>query len=217
MKIGVLAGTPVDTQMGIDFAVSQGFEAVGFACSKDPREQTEMQVLYKEELLQIAINGCLDMIKNGAEGIFVYCNSLSAAIDTDRLKAALPLCTVTPLDIYRLCAKQYNRLAVIAANAQSLAGIERVILEENPYCTVFGAGLLPVVFAIENQIPAEKIYNDFHIKSLTDNLVAMGCDALVLGCTHYPYIEHLIRENVSVNVINPSIQMLEILQNSKSL
>lgn len=215
MKIGVLAGTPVDTQMGIDYAATQGFEAVGFACSKDPREQTEMQVLHKEELLKIAINGCLDMIKKGAEGIFVYCNSLSAAIDTDRLKAALPVCTVTPLDIYKICAKQYSRLAVVAANGQSLAGIERVILAENPYCTVFGAGILPLVFAIEKGLPAEKIYNDFCIKSLTDSFEAIGCDALVLGCTHFPYVEQFVRKNSNVQVINPSRQMLDILENSK--
>lgn len=215
MKIGVIAGTPVDTQMGIDYAVSQGVEAIGFACSKDPREQTEMQVLYKEELLQVAIKGCENMIKQGAEGIFMYCNSLSAAIDIDRLKAALPVCVVTPLDVYKLCAKQYSRLSVFAANCQSLAGIEKVILAENPQCCVFGAGILPVVFAIEDNIPSAEIYEKYHLKQLCDSFVGIGCDALVLGCTHFPYIEKEIRENIDIEVINPSRQMLDILENSK--
>ncbi|MBP1552539.1 MAG: aspartate/glutamate racemase family protein [Oscillospiraceae bacterium] len=215
MKIGVIAGTPVDTQMGIDYAVSQGFEAIGFACSKDPREQTEMQVLYKEQLLQVAIKGCLNMIKNGAEGIFVYCNSLSAAIDIDRLKAALPVCTVTPLDVYKLCAKEYGRLSVFAANCQSLAGIEKVILAENPRCCVFGAGILPVVFAIEDNITSSEIYEKYHLRQLCDSFVKIGCDAIILGCTHFPYIEKEIRENVDIEVINPSRQMLDILENSK--
>ncbi len=215
MKIGVIAGTPVDTQMGIDYAVSQGFEAIGFACSKDPREQTEMQVLYKEQLLQVAIKGCLNMIKNGAEGIFVYCNSLSAAIDIDRLKAALPVCTVTPLDVYKLCAKEYGRLSVFAANCQSLAGIEKVILAENPQCCVFGAGILPVVFAIEDNIPSSEIYEKYHLRQLCDSFVHIGCDAIILGCTHFPYIEKEIRENVDIEVINPSRQMLDILESSK--
>ena len=214
MKIGVIAGTPVDTQMGIDYAVSQGFEAIGFACSRNPQEQTEMQVLYKEELLQLAIKGCHSMINQGAQGIFMYCNSLSAAIDTDRLKAALPVCTVTPLDVYKLCAKQYDKLSVFAANCQSLAGIEKVILGENPQCCVFGAGILPVVFAIEEGLPSEEIYKNFHLKELCDSFVGIGCNALVLGCTHFPYIEKEIRENINIEIINPSRQMLDILENS---
>ena len=214
MKIGVIAGTPVDTQMGVDYVVSQGHSATGFACSKSPQEQTEMQVLYREELLQIAINGCMKMIDDGAEGIFVYCNSLSAAIDIDRLKAALPVAVVTPLDIYKICAKKYGRLSVFAANCQSLAGIERVILAENPQCCVFGAGFLPVVMAIESGLPPEKLYTDYHLKSLTDSFVATGCDALILGCTHFPYIEEQIRKNISVEVINPGKQMLDVLTGS---
>ena len=214
MKIGVIAGTPTDTHMGIDYAISQGFDAIGFACSKNPREQTEMQVLHKEELLQIAINGCLDMIKNGAEGILVYCNSLSAAIDIKRLKEALPVCTVTPLDIYRICAKEHSSLAVLAANCQSLAGIEKVILESNSSCCVFGAGILPVVIAIENNVSPTDIYEHHKLKFLCDSFVATGCDALILGCTHFPYIEKEIRDNISVEVINPGKQMLDILKAS---
>ena len=214
MKIGVIAGTPTDTQMGMDYAVSQGFETIGFACSKNPREQTEMQVLHKEELLQIAINGCLDMINKGAEGIFVYCNSLSAAIDIVRLKNALPVCTVTPLDIYKICAKEHSSLAVVAANCQRLAGIEKVILESNPSCCVFGAGLLPVVIAIENNVPASEIYVHHKLKYLCDSFVATGCDALILGCTHFPYIEDEIRKNLEVEIINPGRQMLDILEQS---
>lgn len=216
MKIGVIAGTPVDTQMGIDYAVSQGFEAIGFACSRNPQEQTEMQVLHKEELLQIAIKGCLDMIDNGAEGIFVYCNSLSAAIDIDALKAALPVAAVTPLDIYKLCAKQYSSLSVIAANGQSLAGIEKVILAENPQCCIYGAGILPIVEAIESKMPAAEIYSRYRLKELTGSFEAMGCQALILGCTHFPYIEKEVCKNVSIKVIEPSRQMLDILHNSIS-
>ena len=215
MKIGVIAGTPVDTQMGVDYILDKGCEALGFACSKDAAEQNEMQILHKEELLQIAINGCLDMVKNGAEGIFVYCNSLSAAIDIDRLKAAVPVCVVTPLDIYRMCAKQYSRLSVVAANGQSLAGIERVILAANPECIVFGAGILPLVIEIEAATAPEDIYTNFKLKSLTDSFEAIGCDALILGCTHFPYIEKQIADGMNVKVINPSDAMLEILKQNR--
>ena len=215
MKIGVMAGTPVDTQMGVDYIKSKGYEALGFACSESAAVQNEMQILHKEELLQIAINGCLDMVKQGATGIYVYCNSLSGAIDMERLKATVPVFVITPLDIYKMCAKNYTRLSVIAANGQSLAGIERTILGENPECVVFGAGLLPLVVEIEAETPSEKIYDSFKLKKLTESFEAIGCDALILGCTHFPYIEKEITENIGVEVINPSDRMLEILKENQ--
>lgn len=212
MKLGVLAGTPVDTQMGVDYVISKGIDAIGIPCSPNAQEQNEMQILHKEELLEIAIDNCKQMIAQGATGIFVYCNSLSGAIDIDKLKASLPVCVVTPLDIYKMCAKQYKQLAVIAANGQSLAGIERVILGENPDCTVYGAGILPLVVEIEAGTPPEKIHTGFQLKKLTDCFVSIGCEALILGCTHFPYIENEIRSNISVEVINPSDLMLEFLK-----
>ena len=105
MLVGVMAGTPVDTQMGVDYIKSKGYEAIGFACSKSAPEQNEMQILHKEELLQIAINGCLDMVAKGATGIYVYCNSLSGAIDMDkpfRKRANL-------LFGFHFCQNFYNR------------------------------------------------------------------------------------------------------------
>ena len=215
MKLGVMAGTPVDTQMGVDYVVSKGYEAIGFACSKSAPEQNEMQILHKEELLQIAINGCLDMVKQGAEGIYVYCNSLSGAIDMDSLKKEVPVCVVTPLDIYKMCAGYYKRLSVIAANGQSLSAIERTILGANPECVVFGAGLLPLVVEIEAETPSQEIYDSFQLKKLTDSFVAIGCDALILGCTHFPYVEKEITEGISVEVINPSDLMLEYLEKNR--
>ena len=214
MKIGVIAGTPIDTQMGVDYIISKGFEAIGFACSASASQQNEMQILYKEDLLQIAIKGCLDMVKQGAEGIFLNCNSLSGAINIDKLKEEVPVCVVTPLDIYKLCAKKYSRLSVLAANGQSLSAIEHTILDANPSCMVFGAGLLPLVVAIESGTSSENICHDLKLKQLTECFEAIGCEALVLGCTHFPYIEKEIREAVSIEVINPSDQMLDILKSA---
>lgn len=214
MKIGVIAGTPIDTQMGVDYILSKSIDALGFACSRSASEQNEMQILHKEELLQIAINGCLDMIQQGAQGIFVHCNSLSGAIDLEKLRAALPVSVVTPLDIYKLCAKRYDRLAVLAANGQSLSAIEHTILDANPDCMVFGAGILPLVVAIESGASPADIHESMKLKQLTDSFEAIGCDALILGCTHFPYIAEEISASVSVEVIDPSEQMLEILNTS---
>jgi len=209
--IGVIAGTPVDTQMGVDYVARHGFAALGFACSADAAAQNEMQILHRDELLQIAIAGCREMVERGAAGIFVNCNSLSGAIDLAALRRALPVRVVTPLDVYARCARRYDRLAVLAANGQSLAAIERTILAANPGCTVFGAGLLPLVQAIETGAPAREICDALSLTALTDCFEAIGAQALILGCTHYPYIEQVLRAHVAVQIINPGDEMLAML------
>lgn len=211
MKIGVLAGTPVDTQMGVDFILSKGHFAIGKACSCSPTEQSEMQILHKNELLCIAIKLCHEMIEEGAQGIFVNCNSLSGAIDMNAVRNAISVRLVTPLDIYADSAKNYSALAVISANCQSLSAIEQVIVQANKNCMVLGAGLLPLVIAIENHEPPTEIYEKLKIKELIDSLTAFGCEALVLGCTHFPYLLSQIETNITVPVIDPSVQMLQVL------
>lgn len=209
--VGVIAGTPVDTQMGVDYVVHQGCRALGFACSADAAAQNEMQILHRDELLQIAIAGCRDMAAQGAQGIFVHCNSLSGAIDLTALRRALSVPVVTPLDIYDACARRYDRLAVLAANGQSLSAIERTVLAANPRCAVFGAGILPLVQAIETGAAAQEICERLSIVPLCRALEAMDCRALILGCTHYPYIAEVLRGALHVPVIDPAGEMLHLL------
>ena len=53
----------------------------------------------------------------GCRRAFVYCNSLSGAVDFRPLAAETGMRIVTPLDVYRRLAPRYGTLAVIAANA----------------------------------------------------------------------------------------------------
>ena len=49
-KIGVMAGTVIDTQMGVDLLKNEGFDAYGYSVSKNCYEQDKLQFLSKEEL-----------------------------------------------------------------------------------------------------------------------------------------------------------------------
>lgn len=211
ITIGVIAGTPVDTQMGIDFIKQKGIYAIGTPSSQSPEEQFVLQVLYKKELTEIFIEISHNLISKGAKGIFVNCNSLSAAVDLDYIRSKVSVKIVTPLDIYGNCAKKHNSLAVIAANAQSLSKIEQVIMNSNPKCLPCGAASPILVNYIENGYNPKKIYDDLKIENLINSLEAMNNEALILGCTHFPYIENEIKKNTNMKVINPSNDMLNLL------
>ncbi|HPF17995.1 MAG: aspartate/glutamate racemase family protein [Bacillota bacterium] len=211
MKLGVIAGTRTDTQLGVRYVETQGHEALGRPCSENPTQQLDMQLHHKKELADRVVALAAEMLAEGAEGIYIYCNSLSTAIDLDNVKKRIPAPVATPLDVYAECAGLYKHIFVIAANCQSLAGIERVIKKQNPGSWLSGAALQALVYQIEDLLPPEEIVSDLHMREFLRCFTAMKAEVLILGCTHFPYIHEQIRDAVSVPIIDPGKRMLELL------
>ena len=128
----VLAGTPVDTQMGVDCLEAAGLPALACPLSPDPRGQMAFQISPMEEKIAYTRKILTDAMAKGCSRAFIYCNSLSASVEFPPLAQELSMRIVTPLDVYRELANSYKKLSAIAANAQGVAGIERVMLLENP-------------------------------------------------------------------------------------
>ncbi|WP_298847063.1 hypothetical protein [Clostridium sp.] len=53
MKVAVIAGTCVDTQMGVEFLILKGVNALGYPASIGPKEQSISQILSPLELEKI--------------------------------------------------------------------------------------------------------------------------------------------------------------------
>jgi DNA repair protein RadA/Sms len=98
--IAVLAGTPVDTQMGVDVLVAAGLNGVAYPLSANPREQTMFQVSTPEAKYQFTLDLLKRAMAEGCTKAFVYCNSLSSAVDFPALSKELNMQIVTPLDVY---------------------------------------------------------------------------------------------------------------------
>lgn len=130
----VMAGTPVDTRMGMDCLLSHGLNGLFCPVSENPNQQTAFQISPMEKKAA-AVTALLRTGACGAMGCgkaFIYCNSLSGSVDFGPIARETGLKIVTPLDVYRQLAPRYHSLAVIAANAQGTAGIERTLLSANP-------------------------------------------------------------------------------------
>ncbi len=210
--IAVLAGTPVDTRMGVDVLSAAGLPGASFPISPDPREQTAFQISSPAEKHRTALD-ILDKARaEGCRKAFVYCNSLSASVDFDALARETGMQIVTPLHVYRDLAPRYRSLAFIAANAQGLAGIERVLLDANPTLDTLSAGALPVVLAIEAGLPPDELVERHHLAELCGWFAACGMEALVLGCTHFPYFKEALARRTSLPLIDPAAEMLELLR-----
>ena len=79
--IAVLAGTPVDTQMGVDVLESAGLQALAFPLADNPWEQTAFQISSAEEkrskvlsvLRDAQAQGCRKVLLHfGGKNVFVF-------------------------------------------------------------------------------------------------------------------------------------------------
>ncbi|TDX48084.1 glutamate racemase [Halanaerobium congolense] len=211
IKLAVIAGTPYDTYLGKSYYSSQGYEVLSDYTSESPAEQNRLQYSNPEKLQQITLNKIMKLKAAGAKAVIIYCNSLSAVLDKSDLiqKSKLPL--LTPLDVYQaLSISEPQKIAVLAANSQSAVKIEKIIAANNPQLEFITAGIMPIINAIEAEIEAEKIYQQYGLKELIDSFQKVGADQLLLGCTHLPYLKSEIKADFN-KIIDPAAEILELL------
>ncbi len=210
--IAVLAGTPVDTQMGVDCLMRAGIAGgLPFPLSRDPREQTAFQISTQAEKEARVLEILHTAMERGCARALVYCNSLSGSVDFPPLAEKTGLRIVTPLDVYQTLAPRYQRLGLIAANAQGLAGIERTLLSANPRLELLGACALPAVLSIEAGLDPAELVERHRLTEVADWFAHCGMEALVLGCTHFPYFKDALAVKAPLPLIDPADEMLRLL------
>lgn len=211
-KIAIIAGTVVDTDMGANIVSNAGYDCLLYPVSKCPQEQTMFQC-QNEEYKYLKIKEILKQaMEEGCEKIFVYCNSLSGSVDFRKLARELNIPIVTPHDVYEKIAKQYNKLGIIAANAQGTAGIEKTLLAQNPNLDIITVGYLEIVCDIEEQKNPRDIIVVRKLLELARFFESTGCEAIVLGCTHFPYFKETYAQMIDIQLIEPTETMIELLR-----
>ncbi|RXI74888.1 aspartate/glutamate racemase family protein [Clostridium tetani] len=211
MNIALIAGTPFDTQMGMNFLKTQGYDSRAYPISKTPDEQSKLQILYPDRLREMVIEKIKEIKREKIKNIYIHCNSLSGAVDMDKLKEEYEINIITPLQIYREMANQFDTIGVLAANNQSTFGIERTIQEVNPKAYVIGIGILPLVNAIEKSLPVKDIVEDFALEKTIEFFIKNNCEAIILGCTHFPYLYKELQAKSFVKIIDPAMEMIKKL------
>ena len=213
----VLAGTPVDSAMGVGVLERHGLTGRAFPLAEDPWQQTAFQLSDPAEKTA-AVRRVLEGVREqGCRRAFVYCNSLSAAVDFPPLASETGMRIVTPLEVYRALAPRYRRLGLIAANAQGLAGIERTLYAANPTLELLGSCLLPVVVDIEAGLDPAELVERHHLPDLAEWMRRCGMEALVLGCTHFPYFKDALAVRTSLPLLDPAEEMVRLLTAERTI
>lgn len=206
--VAVIAGTPIDTEMGVEILINAGIKCKGYPISKSPKEQSRLQLLSKDKLYGELLLKIKEGIDDGAEIVFLYCNSLSAAVDMEAVSKEVGIPIVTPFLAYNNYGKKYSSLMVMAANAQSCSKIETILEEANEEIKIWSISTLPLVEEIEkNYLPIE-IFNALSLKLILQLAESNKLEGIILGCTHFPYMAEILKENTYIDILDPVDEMI---------
>lgn len=213
MQVAVLAGSPTDTGMGVAFAQKHNVDAYSVSVSASLEEQCAFEDDSPERRFQRVRTIIEEKIPRTVDAIMVYCNALCVSVDMDRMAEETGMLLVTPLDVYRVLAKQYSTIGVFAGSGAALAGIERVLRASNPDVVVWGVSMLEAVYATERGVPPEKIVNALALDRLCEVMATgLGAQIIILGCTNFPYFKAQLHVPAGCTVVDPSELMLRMLR-----
>lgn len=212
-KVAVIAGTLVDTDMGVAYLNKKDpeIEAIAYPATNSPRAGQLFQLSSTENKRRRFEEIFSDAESRGIRDFFVYCNSLSGVFDFEGFAAERGVRVYTPLQVYRELGTKFTRSAVIAVNNQSTAGIERSLYEKNPNAEVIGLGILSLISAVEDARDPDEIVESFGLADLVRFFEKNGVECLILGCTHFPYFQDALSKHTHLPIINPADVMYENL------
>ena len=193
MKIAVMGGTPVDSRLGKELLEKHGFvDILPVPISNNPIEQTTFQSSSSEYRMAF-MREKVEELRAECDAIFVYCNSLSSVVDFDQLSQEYEMPMITPMQMYRQLAMDYQQVAVMAANSHGLT-------------------LLELVKSIEANLSPKEIATKFDFSSLFSFFNGSNVEAVILGCTHFPYIKEELESLTKLPIIDVGEYMVRTLK-----
>lgn len=167
-------------------------------------------------ILDYSMENTSFLVSQGAKIIVIACNS-AASVATEKLRAEfdLPIIEViTPAVEQAIAQTKNGRLAVIGTSATIRNNIYQIqINTARPDHTVFSQAcplLVPLVEEGWINKQETKMILRRYLHPLKDKQV----DTLILGCTHYPLLKHLIQPRVGkrVHLIDSSVAVAQYLK-----
>ena len=225
IKTAVIAGTPVDTRMGVEYiehkvqeaGMEPGFLPLYCPVSQDCDEQVKFQYSDDDEKRAVMDSLFDAAIEEGVRDFFIYCNSLSGSFDFDiysvkkSIETGEDIRIYTPLQVYRSLGKEFSRVGVMAANNLSAHAIEEALMASSPDVYVIGTGNMAIVRKIEDGVDPEEIVKGCGLEEMAKYMEACGAEAIVLGCTHFPYFKDALADRTGLMLIDPADRMFEAL------
>jgi glutamate racemase len=156
-----------------------------------------------EWIAQRSLAVCQSLVDAGCQAIVVACNTATAeAIAVIRATLqAIPIIGVEPGIKPAALQSQKGLVGVLATEATLKSDKFNALLATLPSDCRFvkqaGAGLVPLIESGQLHAPETAALLEHHLEPMR----TAGIDTLVLGCTHYPFLMPLIRNQLGSSVL----------------
>lgn len=143
----------------------------------------------KEEILQLSIKNTELLLEKGCKLIVVACNTATTnAIDYLRAHYSVPFVGIEPAIKPAALHTQTNSIGILATKGTLSSALfsktSQDFTKDIHVTEIVGEGIVPL---IESGNTESKEMTELLDKYL-EPMLANNIDALVLGCTHYPYL-----------------------------
>ncbi|MDO4427192.1 MAG: glutamate racemase [Moraxella sp.] len=161
-----------------------------------------------EEIIALTDAAVAWLIKKGAKLVVIACNSASAyALDVLRAKYTLPIVGLVPAIKPACLASQNKKIAVLATRATLNGALFSEVV--NHVATPLGVTVYrhfepKLVPWVEMGMPIDHQVADLLITQM-HTWAKDGVDALVLGCTHYPFFRAFLEAEITEKAINMTL------------
>jgi glutamate racemase len=155
------------------------------------------------------------LVQQNAKCIVVACNTATAAAVAHlRAKYSLPIIAIEPA-IKPGVAMTSSGVIGVLATAYTLTSEKylRLVKQYEQQATILAQACHGWVELVEQGETDSKKSHDL-VAAYVEPLLASNADTLLLGCTHYPFLRHLIEEasENKVHIIDPSLAVAKQVQ-----
>lgn len=168
----------------------------------------------KEQIIEFAIENTEKLIEMGAKVIVIACGTAtSQSLEILRAKFSTPIIGIIEPTVEYVKEENINRIGVIATEGTIRSGAwEKVLKQQIENIEVINKAC-PMLATIAEEGRATSEEGRAVIKEYMEPFKNAKINKIILGCTHYPIYENLIRQELGypVELINTGITVSETL------
>lgn len=169
----------------------------------------------KEQIIEFATHNVEKLIELGSKVIVIACGTAtSQAIEVLQEKFEIPIIGIIEPTVKYVKNKNINKIGVIATEGTIRSGAwEKKLKQEIEEIEVINKAC-PMLATIAEEGRARSEEGKAVIKEYMEPFKKNKIDKIILGCTHYPIYEDLIREELgySVELINTGVTVSDELK-----
>ncbi|MBO4880984.1 MAG: aspartate/glutamate racemase family protein [Firmicutes bacterium] len=209
--IGILADELADTRLGVAYYEKKGLKTVSRPIVSVSGTFDTFAVRSPEEKHAYVVSLVEALKTEGAEAICVNANTICGHVDFQKIAEETGMRIATPMQAYGRICETHRHPLILAVTAAAISSIQAAVSAAVPDANVLGVYDIDLAHNVEAGMAPMEIVEARGLQHLCDYAKACGCSAIILGCTHLPYLAKEFQECTELPVIDPADIVAEML------